>query len=84
MNFFNKFFSKKKKISNQPLTEGKLVTDESLKKSVSKEISNTDLKESIIEAKSIDVVDETTNNKTDKVLVNTKKESLNKRIKNFQ
>jgi fused signal recognition particle receptor len=81
MNFFNKFFSKKKKISNQPLTEGKLVTDESLKKSVSKEISNTDLKESIIEAKSIDVVDETTNNKTDKVLVNTKKESLNKGLK---
>ena len=81
MNFFNKFFSKKKKISNQPLTEGKLVADESLKKSVSKEISNTDLKESIIEAKSIDVVDETTNNKTDKVLVNTKKESLNKGLK---
>ena len=81
MNFFNKFFSKKKKISNQPLTEGKLVTDESLKKSVSKEISNIDLKESIIEAKSIDVVDETTNNKTDKVLVNTKKESLNKGLK---
>jgi len=81
MNFFNKFFSKKKKISNQPLTEGKLVTDESLKKSVSKEIFNTDLKESIIEAKSIDVVDETTNNKTDKVLVNTKKESLNKGLK---
>jgi len=81
MNFFNKFFSKKKKISNQPLTEGKLVTDESLKKSVSKEISNTDLKESIIEVKSIDVVDETTNNKTDKVLVNTKKESLNKGLK---
>jgi len=88
MNFFNKFFSKKKKISNQPLTEVKLVTDESLKKSVSKEISNIDLKESIIEAKSIDVVDETTNNKTDKVLsnddkvlVNTKKESLNKGLK---
>lgn len=81
MNFFNKFFSKKKKISNQPLTEGKLVTDESLKKSVSKEISNIDQKESIIEAKSIDVVDETTNNKTDKVLVNTKKESLNKGLK---
>ena len=81
MNFFNKFFSKKKKISNQPLTERKLVTDESLKKSVSKEISNIDLKESIIEAKSIDVVDETTNNKTDKVLVNTKKESLNKGLK---
>ena len=81
MNFFNKFFSKKKKISNQPFIEGKLVADESLKKSVSKEISNIDLKESIIEAKSIDVVDETTNNKTDKVLVNTKKESLNKGLK---
>ena len=81
MNFFNKFFSKKKKISNQPFIEGKLVADESLKKSVSKEISNIDQKESIIEAKSIDVVDETTNNKTDKVLVNTKKESLNKGLK---
>ena len=88
MNFFNKFFSKKKKISNQPFIEGKLVADESLKKSVSKKISNIDQKESIIEAKSIDVVDEPTNNKTDKVLsnddkvlVNTKKESLNKGLK---
>ena len=79
MNFFNKFFSKKKKISNQQLTEQNSLTDDSLKKSIPKEIPKKIFKESIIEDKTVDdKLDQALSN-SDNIFTNkTKKESLNK------
>ena len=82
MNFFNKFFSKKKKISNQQLTEQNSLTDDSLKKSIPKEIPKKIFKESIIEDKTVDdKLDQALSN-SDNIFTNkTKKESLNKGLK---
>ena len=82
MNFFNKFFSKKKKISNQQLTEQNSLTDDSLKKSIPKEIPKKIFKESIIEDKTVDYKLDQALSNSDNIFTNkTKKESLNKGLK---